>query len=115
LGSAHRTGTQEEARPPVAEGKKQSSTRERRRFTPRQGQFLAFIHLYRLLHRQAPSEHDLALYFRLTPPSAHGMMVKLEERGLITRQPGVPRSARVAIPERDIPLLKVVEGPPWPD
>ena len=30
-------------------------------------------------------------FFRVTPPSVHGMVVKLEERGLITREPGVPR------------------------
>ena len=52
-------------------------------------------------------------YFRVTPPSVHGMIVKLEQLGLITREPGVPRSARVAIPEEEIPALEDVEGPPW--
>lgn len=82
-------------------------------FTHRQGQFPAFIHLYRLLHRQGPAELDLVKFFGVTPPSAHGMVVKLEEMGLITRQPGVPRSARVAIPEKEIPQLETVAGPPW--
>jgi hypothetical protein len=82
-------------------------------FTHRQGQFLAFIHLYRRLHRQGPAELDMALFFRLTPPSVHGMLVKLEEVGLITREPGVPRSARVAIPEEEIPDLEPVQGPSW--
>ena len=82
-------------------------------FTQRQGQFLAFIHLYRLLHRQGPAETDLVRFFRVTPPSAHQMLVKLEELGLITREPGVPRSARVVIPVEQIPDLEAVEGPPW--
>jgi hypothetical protein len=41
------------------------------------------------------------------------MIVKLDELGLITRQPGVARSARVAIPAEDLPELQDVEGPPW--
>jgi hypothetical protein len=82
-------------------------------YTPRQGQFLAFIHLYRKLHRQGPAELDLAKFFRVTAPSAHLMIVALEERGLITREPGVARSVRVAIPEEEVPALEDVPGPPW--
>ena len=82
-------------------------------FTHRQGQFLAFIHLYRRMHKRGPGELDLVKFFRVTPPSVHGMVVKLEELGLITREPGVPRSARVAIPADEIPELEAVEGPPW--
>ena len=52
-------------------------------------------------------------FFRISPPSVHGMVVKLEELGLISREPGVARSARVAIPEEAIPTLEEVEGPPW--
>jgi hypothetical protein len=82
------------------------------RFTHRQGQFLAFIHLYRKLHRQGPAELDMVQYFRVTPPSVHGMVVRLEELGLVTREPGVPRSVRVAIPEEEIPELDGLPGPP---
>ena len=82
-------------------------------FTHRQGQFLAFIHLYRRLHRQGPAETDMVKFFRVTPPSAHGMVVKLEELGLVTREAGVARSIRVAIPEEEIPNLEETEGPPW--
>jgi repressor LexA len=82
-------------------------------FTHRQGQFLAFIHLYRLLHKQGPAELDMVKFFRVTPPSVHLMVVKLEELGLITRESGVPRSAHVAIPDEEIPALEAVEGPPW--
>ena len=82
-------------------------------FTQRQGQFLAFIHLYRRLHRRGPGELDMVKFFRVTPPSVHGMVVKLEKLGLISREPGVARLARVAIPKEEIPLLETVEGPPW--
>jgi repressor LexA len=83
------------------------------KFTHRQGQFLAFLHLYRKLHRQAPAEADLVRFFRITPPAVHTMIVKLAELGLITRQPGVARSIRVILPEEEIPRLEDVEGPPW--
>ena len=83
------------------------------RFTHRQGQFLAFIHLYRKLHHRGPAELDMVKFFRVTPPSVHGMVVKLEQLGLITREPGVARSARVAIPEEEIPKLEDVQGPAW--
>ncbi len=82
-------------------------------FTPRQGQFLTFIHLYRKLHRRGPAETDLVKFFRVTPPAAHGMVVKLEELGLITRETGVARSMRVAIPAESLPELEDVAGPPW--
>jgi hypothetical protein len=82
-------------------------------FTHRQGQFLAFIHLYRKLHRQGPAETNMVHYFRITPPSVHGMVVKLEQLGLVTRVPGVLRSVRVAIPESEIPELEDVQGSPW--
>jgi hypothetical protein len=37
----------------------------------------------------------------------------LEQLGLVTRQPGVPRSVRAAISEGQIPALEEVERPPW--
>jgi Mn-dependent DtxR family transcriptional regulator len=81
--------------------------------THRQGQFLAFIHLYRLLHKPGPAELDMVKFFQVTPPSVRQMVVKLEELGLITREPGVARSARVAIPIEEVPKLEQVEGLPW--
>jgi Mn-dependent DtxR family transcriptional regulator len=82
-------------------------------FTDRQGQFLAFIHLYRLLHKRGPAEMDMVKFFRVTPPSVHQMVAKLEELRLITREPGIARSAQVAVPIEDLPELKPVDGPPW--
>ena len=79
------------------------------RFTTKQGQYLAYLHLYRKLHRHSPSESEIAEYFGVSPPSVHQMIVKLEEKGLITREPGVPRSARVTVPKSEIPQLEVDE------
>lgn len=75
------------------------------RFTAKQGQYLAYLYLYRKLHRYSPSETEVAEYFRVSPPSVHQMIVKLEERGLITREPGVPRSVQVTVPRSEIPQL----------
>lgn len=97
----------------VSRKSKGAGKKRKAKFTHRQGQFLAFIHLYRKLHRQGPAEHELVRYFQVTPPAVHGMIVKLEELDLITREPGVARSARVAIPEAEIPPLEDVEGPAW--
>jgi hypothetical protein len=36
-------------------------------FTPKQGQYLAFIHLYTRLHRRPPAETDMQEYFRVSP------------------------------------------------
>jgi repressor LexA len=76
------------------------------KFTKKQGQYLAFIHLYRKLNRQRPAELDVAKYFRVSPPSVHQMIVKLDELGLVTREPGGARSMRVDIPAREIPDLE---------
>ena len=75
-------------------------------FTQKQGQYLAYIHLYRRLDRHGPAEGDIARDFRVSPPTVHQMIVKLEELGLITREPGVARSMRVAIPTSEIPELE---------
>jgi hypothetical protein len=46
-------------------------------------------------------------------PESAPLVVKLEERGLVTRERGVPRSVRVAIPQEEVPALEDVGGPPW--
>ena len=79
-------------------------------FTNKQGQYLAFIHLYRKLHRKGPSEADMVEYFRVSPPSVHQMIVKLEQAGLVTRETGVPRSVRVALAVDEIPDLEDIEN-----
>ena len=75
-------------------------------FTPRQGQYLAFIHAYRCLHGLAPAEADIQRYFRVSPPSVHQMVLTLEKVGLITRQPGVARSIALLVVPKALPELR---------
>jgi hypothetical protein len=49
-------------------------------FTARQGQSLAFIDTYTLVNGRPPAEADMMRFFRLTPPSVHQMILKLEIR-----------------------------------
>lgn len=74
-------------------------------YTARQGQYLAFIHAYRRLHGRAPAEADIQHFFRVSPPSVHQMILKLEQAGLITRQPGVARSITLAVDHKALPEL----------
>ena len=73
-------------------------------FTPKQGQYLAFIHLYTRLHR-TPAETDMQEYFRVSPPSVHQMVLSLERAGLIKRLPRTPRSIEVLVDPKDLPEL----------
>ena len=76
------------------------------RFTDKQGQYLAFIHTYVLIHRRSPAEADMERYFGVTPPSVHRMVVELERRGLIRRLPRQARSIALCIPAEEIPQLR---------
>ena len=76
------------------------------RWTPRQGQFLAFIYNYTKIHGHAPAEADMEHYFRVSPPSIHQMILRLEERGLISRVPGEARSIRLLVSPEELPLLE---------
>ena len=75
-------------------------------FTPKQGQYLAFIHAYTLVLGRPPAEADLQRHFRVTPPSVHQMVLTLERAGLIRRQPGVARSIEVLIDLGALPPLR---------
>ena len=58
--------------PPVEEREvlqRQIAAPEKKKFTEKQGQYLAFIyHYYKKLNRRAPAEADLERYFRVSPP-----------------------------------------------
>ena len=75
-------------------------------YTTKQGQYLAFIHAYQKMHRRAPSEADLQQYFRVSPPSVHDMILRLEEQGLIARVPGQARSIRILLAPEQLPDLE---------
>ena len=80
-------------------------------FTPRQGQYLAFIDAYARLHRRPPAEADMQRFFGVTPPSVHQMVLTLERAGLIRRRPGAPRSIEVLVPPEDLPALQADAQP----
>jgi repressor LexA len=76
------------------------------KYTPKQGQYLAFIHYYTKIHGRAPSEADLQRCFEVPPPTVYRMVVALEERGFIERSPGQPRSIRLLIGRAELPDLE---------
>lgn len=76
------------------------------RFTRKQGQYLALIYYYTKIHGCAPAEADLQEYFKVSPPSVHQMVLTLEGRGLITREPGKPRSIRLLVERHQLPDLE---------
>jgi Mn-dependent DtxR family transcriptional regulator len=76
------------------------------RFTEKQGQYLAFIHYYTKLNGRPPAETDMQRYFRITAPSVHQMVLRLEVNGFIERIPGQGRSIRLLIPREQLPDLE---------
>lgn len=79
--------------------------RAKPRFTPTQGQYLAFIDQYTRLHGRSPAQTDLQKHFRKTPPTIHQMVLTLHRKGLISRVPRQPRSLRVLVPPEELPPL----------
>src|SRR6267154_1023317 len=74
-------------------------------FTPKQGQYLAFIYAYTRVLGRPPAEADLQRHFDVSPPSVHQMVLTLERAGLIRRQPGVARSIEVLVAPELLPIL----------
>ena len=67
--------------------------------TELQGQYLAFIYAYSRINRTPPAEADFQRFFEVSPPSVHRMVLELERKRLINRQPGRARSIeRISLP-----------------
>ncbi len=75
------------------------------RFTPTQGQYLAFIWAYTSVNGRPPAEADLQRHFQVTPPSIHQMILTLERLRLIRRRPGAARSIEVTLAPEKLPIL----------
>jgi len=75
--------------------------------TPKQGQFLAYIHEYiRRNHAGvAPTHAVLQRFFNLTAPSVNSMLIRLEQRGFISRARGQARGITLLIDPAMIPEL----------
>jgi DNA-binding MarR family transcriptional regulator len=77
-----------------------------KRVTAKQGQYLAFIYYYGKIHGMAPAEADFRHYFRVSPPVVHQMILTLEARGLIEREPGKARSIKLRLTRAELPDLE---------
>ena len=74
-------------------------------FTPKQGQYLAFIYAYTRVLGRPPAEADLQRHFGVSPPSVHQMVLTLKRARVIRRQSRFARNIEVLItPE----LLRVL-------
>lgn len=71
--------------------------------TPTQGRYLSYIHAYTEGFGLPPAESEIASALGVSPPSVNQMMKTLEKKGLIRRQPGVPRSIEVLVSPRALP------------
>ena len=74
-------------------------------FTKKQGQYLAFIYNYSVIHGRSPAERDLQMFFDVAPPTVHQMIVTLDARNLIKRIPGTARSITLNIDPSMLPRL----------
>jgi DNA-binding MarR family transcriptional regulator len=75
-------------------------------FTAKQGQYLAFIYYYTKIHGTPPAESDFRRFFRVTPPVVHQMIMTLEARGFIDREPRTARSIRLRLTRTQLPDLE---------
>lgn len=75
------------------------------RYTPKQGQYLAFLFYYTKLHGRAPSEADMQSYFKVSPPTVHQMILSLEKQRCVERTPGQARSIRLLLTREQLPDL----------
>jgi DNA-binding MarR family transcriptional regulator len=77
-----------------------------RNYSGKQGQYLAFIYYYTKLHRRSPSEAEMQVYFHVTPPSVHQMVLTPEANGFLERVPGPARSNRLLLGREELPDLE---------
>ncbi len=74
-------------------------------FTKTEGQYLAFIYNYSIMHGRPPAERDLQRFFGVTYPTVHQMIVKLDSKNLINRIPGAARTITLNIDLDILPRL----------
>ena len=66
-------------------------------WTPKQGQYLAFIYYYTKIMGRPPAESDFQRYFRVLSPSVDQMVVTLDEHGFISREAGKGRTIQLLL------------------
>jgi hypothetical protein len=77
-----------------------------RDWTEKQGQYLAFIYNYSVIHGEPPAEADMQSFFGVSPPTVHQMVLKLEELGFISRVPREARTIQVLVAPEKLPILR---------
>lgn len=73
------------------------------KFTPKQGQYLSYIHAYTEGFGMPPSEAEIAEAIGVQPPSVNGMLKTLVKNGLIEKTPGEARSIEILVNPAEIP------------
>lgn len=79
---------------------------QNKKYTEKQGQYLAFIYYYSKVNGYPPAQADIQRYFEVSPPSVHQMILTLEKLSLIKRKPRTSRSLEVLLTVEQLPLLK---------
>src|SRR6478735_3759114 len=75
----------------------------------------AVFSLYPCLYvgdRPTASRSRLQLFFQVTPPSVHQMVITPERNGLIRRRPGTARSIEVLVDPAALPALRASHDQP---
>jgi len=80
------------------------------KYSLKQGQYLAYMYNYSVMFGKAPAEAELRAFFGTSAPTVHQMILKLEEKGFISRIKGQPRSIQLLIDPEHIPRLRVPDG-----
>jgi hypothetical protein len=62
-----------------------------------------------LVNGQAPAEVDMKRFFKISAPSVHAMVKRLDEFGFITRVRGQGRSISVVVSPEVLPVLRSSE------
>lgn len=78
---------------------------EEKKYTEKQGQYLAYIYYYMKINGQSPAETDMQRYFNVSPPSVHRMIVELEKKNLIERVKGKARCLKIKLDVTQLPQL----------
>ena len=74
--------------------------------TPTQGRYLSYIQAYIEGFGLPPAESEIAKAIGVSSPSVNQMMKMLEKKGLIRRQPGVPRTIEILVASDALPKWK---------
>ena len=86
--------------------RKLRQTRERVRFTQRQGQYLAYIHHFTQNNGHPPSTADMQRHFNVSRSTVSNTMTAMEMQGSIDRILYQPGTVRVLVPPEELPHLE---------